>query len=99
MPFRLFFTPEAETALDDLESNRAYATKLRKVRKALAFIEANPRHPGLSSHAYESIEGPNGETVWESYVENRTPGAWRIWWWYGPGKQQITILTIGPHPD
>lgn len=99
MPFRLFFTPEASGVLDSLAADPAYAAKFRKVRKTLAFIEANPRHPGLSSHAYESLAGPNGETVWESYVENRTPGAWRIWWWYGPGKQQITILTIGPHPD
>lgn len=99
MAFELLFTPEAGGMLDAMEANRAHAAKLRKIRKTLALLESNPRHPGLQSHQYESLAGPNGEKVWESYVENRTPGAWRIWWWYGPGKQQITILTIGPHPD
>jgi hypothetical protein len=39
--------------------------------------------------------------VWDSYVENRTPGAWRIFWQYGPdeaGLRVITVLYIGPHP-
>jgi hypothetical protein len=96
MAFQLVFTAEAASVLERLARS---PNKLKKLRKALALLEANPRHPGLQSHQYESLAGPNGEKVWESYVENRTPGAWRIWWWYGPGKQQITVLTIGPHPD
>ncbi|MGQ0717546.1 MAG: hypothetical protein ACT4NP_09575 [Pseudonocardiales bacterium] len=43
--------------------------------------------------------------VWDSYVENRTPGAWRIWRMYGPDEIRdnqtvavITVLGIGPHP-
>ncbi len=36
--------------------------------------------------------------LWESYVENKTPSAWRVWWIYGPADGQITIVTIGPHP-
>ncbi len=55
-------------------------------------------HTGLHSHKYHSITGPNGEDVWESYVENRTPGAWRIWWIYGPDADTLTVVTIGPHP-
>lgn len=85
--------------LDDLEARPQYAKKLRKVQACLAKLEANPRHPGLQSHRYESLAGPNGDPVWESYVENQTPGAWRVWWWYGPEEGEISILTIGPHPD
>ena len=96
MAHQLLFTPEASAVLDGLAED---PVKLKKVRKALAFLEANPRHPGLNSHQYESLGGPNGEKVWESYVENDTPGAWRVWWWYGPGQREITILTIGRHPD
>ena len=33
---------------------------------------------------------------WE--VENRTPGAWRLWWCYGPEADTITLVTVGPHP-
>jgi hypothetical protein len=36
--------------------------------------------------------------VFEAYAENKTPAAWRIFWYYGPDRKQITILTITPHP-
>jgi hypothetical protein len=97
--FTLRFTSEAKAALEFLEGNAAHAPRLRKARKALALLETDPRHPGLHSHRYESLAGPSGERVRESYIENRTPTAWRLWWWYGPGKDEITVLAIGPHPD
>jgi hypothetical protein len=52
----------------------------------------------LHPHDYQSIPGPGGVPLWESYVENKTPSAWRIWWIYGPDDGQITIVTIGPRP-
>jgi len=36
--------------------------------------------------------------VFAAYAQNRTPGAYRIFWCYGPGKKDITILAITPHP-
>ena len=45
------------------------------------------------------MKGPGGVTLWDSYVENKTPGAWRIFWIYGPEKERMTIISIGPHPD
>lgn len=95
---RLRFTQEAKRVMKELESP-SYRTKLKKVRKALGFLETNPRHPGLNSHKYTSVKSADGSDVWDSYVENNTPGAWRIFWQYGPGADVITILTIGPHPD
>jgi len=93
-PFTLIYQPEAEKVLNDLQSKQ-----LKKVRKALRLLErAGPRHPGSHSHDYKSIPGPGGATLWESYVENKTPSAWRIWWIYGPDDGQITIVTVGPHP-
>ncbi|MDQ2710326.1 MAG: hypothetical protein M3Z25_23085 [Actinomycetota bacterium] len=98
-PFALLYTREAEKVLEDLRASKQYVTKLKTVRKALRLLEqAGPRHPGLHSHDYQSIPGPGGVTLWESYVENKTPSAWRIWWIYGPQPDQITIITIGPHP-
>lgn len=99
-PFTLLYTREAEKVLGDLRDGGAqYTVKLKKVRKALRLLEQlGPRHPGLRSHAYHSVPGPGGATLWESYVENKTPSAWRIWWIHGPGADQITIVTLGPHP-
>lgn len=98
-PFELLFTTEAEKVIVDLRSQQQFASKFKKVRKALRLLEQEgPRHPGSHSHDYKSVPGPEGATLWESYVENRTPSAWRIWWIYGPGEGQLTIVTIGPHP-
>jgi len=97
-PFRLEFTNEADEVLSDLSASAQYQKKLDKVRRTLGRIQQNPRHPGLNSHKYDSIEGLAGEEVWESYVENRTPSAWRVFWHYGPAQGVITIVTIGPHP-
>lgn len=98
-PFTLLFTREAEAVLTDLRSKKQYAEKLMKVQKALRLLAGNPRRPGLHSHAYKSMPGPRGATLWDSYVENNTPGAWRIFWCYGPEADSITIVTVGPHPD
>ena len=95
--FKLLFTPEAGEVLDDLEASGP-EVKLRKVRRAMAKLETDPRHPGLRSHKYVSVPGPNDAPLWESYVENQAPSAWRIWWAYGPENGQITVVTIGPHP-
>jgi len=97
-PFRLLFTADATTVLADLDASAQYKPKLDKVRRTLGRIQQNPRHPGLNSHKYVSVKGVNGEDVWESYVENRTPSAWRVFWHYGPGQGVVTIVAIGPHP-
>ncbi|MET4079663.1 hypothetical protein ABIB53_002853 [Janibacter sp. UYMM211] len=98
MTTRLLVTAEAKSVLDDLAAKKQYQAKLKKVRKTLGLIQQNPRYPGLNSHKYVSLSGDQGEDVWESYVENQTPGAWRVFWHYGPSENEITILTIGPHP-
>ena len=97
--FDLLFSDEAAAILHEIEGDPSLARKLKKIRKALGYLEHDPRHPGLHTHKYESLRGPNREEVFEAYVENQTPSAWRIWFWYGPEARQITVLTIGPHPD
>ncbi|MFJ3971865.1 type II toxin-antitoxin system RelE/ParE family toxin [Streptomyces parvus] len=104
--YELRFTDDADATLTRLEGDgAATATKLKKVRKALAYLQSNPRHPGLHSHQYESFPGYGDQKVWDSYVENHVPGAWRIYWRYGPNEKNdrneevsiITVLVIGPH--
>ena len=96
MNFRLIFVPTAIAVLKALEKEQPQ--EYRKVLKTLALMETNLRHPGLNTHKYSSIQGKNGEEVFESYVENKTPGAFRVFWHYGPDRQEITIVAITPHP-
>ncbi len=96
--YQAVFTTEAAQVLADLAKQAQHAKKLKKVNKALGQLQRDPRYPALNSHKYSSLRGSNDEEVWDSYVENKTPAAWRIFWHYGPGADVITIATIGPHP-
>src|SRR5262245_30346898 len=72
----------------------------KQVYKTLELLAQNPRHPGLQTHEYSSLPHPfnPSEKVFEAYAQNRTPGAYRVFWCYGPRKKQITIIAITPHP-
>lgn len=101
----LRFSSSAEAALRGLEGDSHQEGLLKQVRKTLALLETNPRHPSLQTHKFRSFSGPNGEDVFEAYVQNQTPGAYRVFFHYGPdrleGKRRIPVLTIvaiTPHP-
>ena len=96
MQFRLEYQPEAEEALANLQQTDP--KKHKKVLKTLGLMQTNLRHSGLKTHKYDSLSGPEEEEVFEAYVENKTPAAFRVFWYYGPGKNVITILAITPHP-
>jgi hypothetical protein len=96
--FELFFTDQANADLNQLEKDKSKAKRLKAVRKTLAFLETNPRHPSLNTHKYSAIYGMNGEEIFEVYAENKTPAAYRIFWHYGPKKNNITVIAITPHP-
>jgi len=72
----------------------------KQVAKAVQLLLADPRHPGLQTHEYVSLPNPYDEKgkVFEAYAQNRTSGAYRIFWCYGPEQGQITIIAITPHP-
>jgi hypothetical protein len=90
--------PQANADLSDLEKDRSAAKRLKGVRQALGGLERDPRHPGLHTHSYSQLFGPNGQKVYEAYAETRTPDAFRIFWCYGPNKDEITIVAIVAHP-
>jgi len=102
---KIKFTPTADEQYSDLENVPSKVGVFEQVRKALGYLEIDPHHPGLSTHEFTSLAGANGEKVFEAYAQNNTPGAYRIFWHYGPdetkGKKRIpviTIVAITPHP-
>lgn len=97
MEFQLVFSEQAKEKLQGLETDKSKKALLNQLRKALGFMETNLKHPSLNTHKFDALQCKLGD-VFESYVQNRTPGAFRIFWVYGPGKKQIYILDITPHP-
>ena len=98
MRFELLYTPTAKAEYERLEKDPSSARIWKAVRKTLALMEVNLRHPGLSAHKFHSLRGPNGEEVFEAFAQQKTPAAFRVFWYYGPSKGEITILAITPHP-
>ncbi len=98
MIFKLLFNEDAKDQFQKLESSKDKKSVFKAVCKTLAFMEVNLRHPSLHTHDFSTLEGPDGEKVFESYAQNNTPGAYRVFWYYGPKKQEITIAAIMPHP-
>lgn len=72
----------------------------KQVHKTVNLLKSNPRHRGLHTHEYDSIEHPfdQKQKVFEAYAQNNTPAAYRIFWCYGPVQKQITIIDITAHP-
>ena len=84
--------------MSELQSDPGLAKRHKAVRKTLGYLETNPRHPSLRTDEYKSLTPKGGEKVFEAYAEQNTPAAYRVFWRYGPGKTQITIIAITPHP-
>jgi hypothetical protein len=57
-------------------------------------METNLRHPSLNTHKYKSFRDPNGEEIFESYVQQKTSNAYRIFWLYGPEKIGFLYLLF-----
>ncbi|MFN7812424.1 MAG: hypothetical protein ACK5SI_07155 [Planctomycetia bacterium] len=72
----------------------------KQVHKCVSLLAENPRHPGLHTHEYHSLAHPfhPQEKVFEAYGQNRTPGAYRVFWCYGPKPGEITVIAVTPHP-
>lgn len=95
MKFDLFFARQAKEQMDRLSNSNDKKMVYSAVCKTLALMRTNLRHPSLNTHEYKNY---GDIKVFESYVQNRTPGAYRIFWHYGPDKGNITVLDICPHP-
>jgi len=93
----LKYTDKAKCNLVDLKK-QGQIKKLKKIKNTFDKLAEDPRHPGLHTHKYKSFKGLNDEDIFQSYVENSTPGAFRVFWHYGPGKEFITIVAVTSHP-
>jgi len=95
---QLRFTDESVGQLKALQADAANRGLYKQVLKTLGLLEVNTRHPGLNTHEYRSLEGVNAERVWEAYAQAQTPGAYRVFFHFGPdeisGKRRIPIVTV-----
>ncbi len=101
----LRFTPTADEKRKNIENDPALKAVRKQVRKTLGYLETNLQAKSLQSHEFESLTRRYKRKVFEAYAQQNTPGAYRVFWHYGPdeidknGKRIpiITILAITPH--
>jgi hypothetical protein len=106
MPNKLLFTLRASEQLSRLEKDTATKGLLKQVRKTLGYLETDLRSHSLPTHEFESLSRRYGVKVFEAYVQQNTPAAYRIFWHYGPDQKDksgkripvITIIAIVAHP-
>jgi hypothetical protein len=102
----LRYTPTANEQLERIETDPTLKGVLKQVRKTLGYLETNLRAKSLQTHKYDSLTRRYGIDIFEAYAQQDTPGAYRVFWHYGPdeidknGKRIpiITIIAIIPHP-
>ena len=107
MPFQIHMgIPEMEQLWLDLSTQSTQGSLdkeqqkfFKKLVKALRFLADNPKHNSLASHEIDDLSRKYGIKIFQSYLENNTPSAGRIFWAYGPNQSDITILAIEPHPE
>lgn len=103
----LRFTLTADRQLTSMENDPALSGVLNQVRKTLGYLETNVRAKSLQTHEFVSLSRRYGKKVFEAYAQQNTPGAYRVFWHYGPDEEDkqgnriaiITIVAITPHPE
>lgn len=98
--------PEMEQLWNDLQQryrngtiNRDDERLYKKWGSVLKKLAENPFYPSLHTHEIPPLTKRYGMKVWQSYLENRTSDAMRMFWVYGPDQQEITIIGLEPHPE
>lgn len=98
--------PEMEKLWFDLQNkinshtaNKDEQTLYKKLSKTIKLISIDPKYPSLNTHEIEELTKRYTMKVFQSYVENKTSNALRIYWVYGPEKSSITIIGLEPHPN
>jgi len=96
--FELYWADAAKETYISLKDDASQKKRYKAVRKTIKFLATNPRHNSLQNHEFMGLKGPTGEKVFEAYAEQRTPAAYRVFWYYGPSRGIITIFAITSHP-
>lgn len=98
--------PEMEALWNKLQTGHRNGKNNKKEEElymkwgsALKKLSVDPMYPSLHTHEIEPLSRRYGMKVWQSYLENKTSKARRMYWVYGPDQKDITIIGLEPHPE
>lgn len=96
--FRLHLTPECKAQIAAVAADPNLAGLEFQIKAAITKLLHDPKYKGLNTHRFSSLSEKYHGEIWESYIQNHTSGAWRMFWRYGPEEKDITLLLVTPHP-
>lgn len=94
-----YYWTDMTTRIDENNLSKNEVKTFKKLLKCFNYLKNDPKHPGLRTHEIDALSDKAGFKIWQSYIENNTPAAGRVFWAYGPGKNEISILGFEPHPE
>jgi len=98
MKFNIIYSNKARQQIGLLRVDKSLEKRYKSVIKTIALMSVDLRHPSLNTHEFSSLSKRLGIKVFESYAENNTPGAYRVFWVYAERQGDIEIIAITPHP-
>lgn len=99
LPEMLALWSKLKNNSDNGTISKSDAQLYKKWGKAMKLLATDPFYPGLQTHEISALSKRYGIKVWQSYLENKTSRAMRMYWVYGPNSQSITIIGLEPHPE
>ena len=91
-------TPFALKQYEEIKKREPRQGLLKQIKKTIKFLRENPRHPSLHTHKNQKLSNLHKLDIFQVYVQNYTPGAYRIFFTYS-AKDEITITSIESHSD
>ncbi len=91
-------TPLALKQFGEIKKREPRQGLLKQIIKTIKFLRENPRHPSLHTHKNQQLSNLHDLDIFQVYVQNYTPGAYRIFFIYS-AKNEITITSIEAHLD
>ena len=97
MTFKIKWTSIAEEQYNEIKNDNSKEGLFKQIKKTIKFLSIDPRHHSLHTHEYQTLTQRFGQKVFVAYVQNKTPAAYRLFFYYS-GKGEITIKSITEHP-
>ena len=91
--YELKITLEAKAQIKKIMNDPSKTGLQKQLKKAFRNLKRDPKYPALKSHPFQEVDGIK---IWTSYVQNKTPQAYRILWHYGDEKLTIVLLSVIP---
>ena len=79
--------------------SKSDAQLYKKWGKTMKLLSENPFYTSLNTHEISDLTKRYGMKVWQSYLENKTSRAMRMYWVCGPDHKAITVIGLEPHPE